>query len=362
MRDREQSQSEPSALASERAGTRPLAELPLSDAVAWAVVERAPDGIVAVDEAGHIVLANDQLSVLFGYERAELLGRPIEMLVPVAFTEQHRVHRQGYQVDPRTRTMGAGLELRGRRRDGLDFPVEISLSPLATAEGQLVIAVVRDVTDRVRDAETIQAAERELARVQDQERIARDLHDLVLQDLYGLGLTVQAVASQATEPVAGRLAEAVDTLDDAIRAIRTVVFGLSHRQRGEADGLQGSLLALARDAARPLGFMPRVRFQGPVETVVPGRLHDQVLAVVHEALSNVARHAEASQVVVEIVAEDHCRVRVIDDGRGLPAGEIGTGRGMANLQARADEVGGAFEARRSESGGTVLEWSAPLEQ
>ena len=96
-----------------------LTEWPLPDAVAWAVVERAPDGIVAVDEAGHIVLANDQLSVLFGYQRAELLGQPIEVLVPVALIEQHHVHRQGYQVDPHTRTMGAGLELRGRRRDGL---------------------------------------------------------------------------------------------------------------------------------------------------------------------------------------------------------------------------------------------------
>ena len=362
MRDREHGRTEPSYVASEQADARPLSELSLSDAVAWAVVERAPDGIVAVDEAGQIVLANDKLTVLFGYERAELLGQPIELLVPAALAEQHRAHRQGYQDDPHTRPMGAGLELRGRHRDGPEFPVEISLSPLATAEGQLVIAVVRDVTDRVRDAEQLQAAERALARVEDQERIARDLHDLVLQDLYGLGLTVQAVASQATEPVAGRLAEAVDTLDNAIRSIRTVVFGLSHRQRGEADGLQGRLLALVEDAARPLGFMPKVRFQGPVETAVPGRLHDQVLAVVHEALSNVARHAEASQVAVEIVAEDRCLVRVIDDGRGLAAGAIGTGRGLDNLRARADEVGGRFQVGRSGSGGTVLEWSAPLEQ
>lgn len=110
------------------------------------LLEAAPDAIVGVDDAGRIVLVNGQVEALFGYSRADLLGRPVEVLVPERFRPGHSGHRSGYFAEPRTRPMGADLDLFGRRRDGSEFPAEISLSSIETENGRLATAAIRDVT------------------------------------------------------------------------------------------------------------------------------------------------------------------------------------------------------------------------
>jgi PAS domain S-box-containing protein len=114
------------------------------------LLEAAPDAMVIVDQAGRMVLVNGQVERLFGYPRQELLGQPVEMLVPDRFKGQHAGHRLGYTAEPRVRAMGAGLELHGLRKDGTEFPVEISLSPLATPSGTLVSSAIRDISHRTR--------------------------------------------------------------------------------------------------------------------------------------------------------------------------------------------------------------------
>ncbi|MBC8076630.1 MAG: PAS domain S-box protein [Chloroflexales bacterium] len=121
-----------------------------------ALLEAAPDAIVIVDDAGRIVIANGQVEQLFGYARTTLIGQPVELLLPTALHGRHAQHRAAYIDAPRTRPMGVGLHLVARRRDGSDFPVEISLSPLHTPDGLLVTAVIRDVTDRQRAAELLE--------------------------------------------------------------------------------------------------------------------------------------------------------------------------------------------------------------
>jgi PAS domain S-box-containing protein len=112
------------------------------------LLEAAPDAMVIVDDTGTIRLVNAQTEALFGYRREELLGRPVELLMPYRFHAQHTLHREGYAANRQVRPMGAGLDLHGLRKDGTEFPVEISLSPLETADGLLVSAAVRDVSDR----------------------------------------------------------------------------------------------------------------------------------------------------------------------------------------------------------------------
>jgi PAS domain S-box-containing protein len=126
-----------------------LSEAGLSDELIWGLVDAAPDGMLMADQGGHILLVNRQLEELFGYERSELLGKPVEELLPEQLRQVHRAHRTRYGAEPRTRSMGTDLKLSGRRQDGSSFPVEVSLSPLHSESGLLVVAAVRDITDRL---------------------------------------------------------------------------------------------------------------------------------------------------------------------------------------------------------------------
>ncbi|MFJ3224683.1 PAS domain S-box protein [Streptomyces sp. NPDC086783] len=145
------------------AAVRDVSERQAAEARFRALLEAAPDAIVIVDDGGTIQLVNAQTETLFGYGREELLGRQVEMLVPQRFHRYHPAHRHGYVDNRRVRPMGAGLDLHGLRKDGVEFPVEISLSPLETPEGTLVSAAIRDVSER-------KAAEAQLAQLYEQQR------------------------------------------------------------------------------------------------------------------------------------------------------------------------------------------------
>jgi two-component system cell cycle sensor histidine kinase/response regulator CckA len=127
------------------------------------LLEAIPDAIIAVNQQGIILQANSQTEVMFGYTRDELIGQRIETLVPDRFREQHRQHRDHFAEQPRARRMGSGLDLRGQRRDGSEFPVEISLSPISTDDGIVVLSAIRDVSDRVRIEKELRRAHQELS-------------------------------------------------------------------------------------------------------------------------------------------------------------------------------------------------------
>ena len=199
---------------------------------------------------------------------------------------------------------------------------------------------------------------RELALLEDRERIARDLHDTVIQRLFATGLRLQGAARLAQRPeVAERITQAVDDLDVTVKHIRTAIFGLEASPRA-AGGLRARVLSLAAEAGGALGFEPHVVFEGPVDAV-DDEVATEVLAVLREALANAARHAEATAVDVELTADADVVLRVADDGKGRGAQRRAGGKGLANMETRASRLGGSLQATTGLTGGTVIDWRVP---
>jgi PAS domain S-box-containing protein len=464
------------------ADARPLADVGLGHDLSWELLDAAPDGIVMTDENGQMLLVNRQTEAIFGYDRAELLGRPVEDLLPERVRQVHRAHRTRYRAEPRTRAMGGELKLEGRRKDGSVFPVEVSLSPFRSGSQLFVVAAVRDVTtreaadaelrrvhhlldatrdavfifewdtlrfsyvndgaaeqvgypkqdlldmtmlhiapeftedelrnrlsplnegtvtstmfatvhrrrdgtdvpvevvvqtgtdeasssrsfiavvrdigDRVEAEERLREASEELRLVEDRERIGRDLHDIVVQRLFAAGMSLHALSSLVADrpDVATRVNDVVDELDTTIREIRTAIYGLQSSK--PTSGLRSEVLRIIDEARDALATEPRVRFDGLLD-IVPDNVAEHVLATLRESLSNVARHAAAANVEVDLAASDgRLTLTVIDDGIGIPD-EPEAGNGLVNLASRAEELGGTFVIRHRVGGGTILEWSVP---
>jgi len=307
------------------------------DHLSFELCEAAPDAIVIARTDGVIAYVNGVAETMFGYPRDDLVGGMVEMLMAPDVSEAHAQHRAAYARAPRTRPMGIGLRLEGRRASGEMFPVEISLSPIRVASDH-VMAVIRDVTERERAQDELREIQSDLATVNERDRIARDLHDTVIQQLFAVGMTLQSLVGAIDDDAqAERLEWAVDELDRTIREVRSVIFGLQS-PRGDG-GLRARIMFLVREAQRTLGFEPVVRFVGLVDTAVSDAVAEQVVLAAREALANVVRHAEATGASVRItVAADRVRLVVADNGKGIaPDAPPGHGDriGIARRRRRA---------------------------
>jgi two-component system, NarL family, sensor histidine kinase DevS len=197
----------------------------------------------------------------------------------------------------------------------------------------------------------------ELALVSDRERIARDLHDLVIQRLFATGLQLQGIRSVAVNAeVVRRIDQTVDDLDLTIKDIRGTIFELQNRP---SQSLRAEVRALVKEYVPVLGFTPAVRTSGPLDSVVAPDVRDHVLAVLREAVSNIARHALADHAEVDVEVREHeLRLAVVDDGTGLSAGRSESG--LRNARRRAQDLGGTLELTSREPRGTSFVWRVPL--
>jgi two-component system, NarL family, sensor histidine kinase DevS len=212
----------------------------------------------------------------------------------------------------------------------------------------------------------LHARVQDLVTAEDRERIARDLHDTVIQRLFATGLSLQGAAAliQADpEAAVQRVEAAVDDLDLTVKHIRTAIFGLETRRPAAAHAaVRSRVLDLAHEAAGPLGYEPGVVFDGPLDSLTPEAQAAELLATLREALTNVARHARATAVGVRVEIEGGDLVlEVGDDGVGPPDAGAPRGRGLDNMAARAAAYGGSFALRAGESRGTLVEWRVPLD-
>jgi len=322
-------------------------------------IDELPDGLLMCRQDGRIDVVNQCLADMAGYGRDELCGQPIEVLVPFAHRADHPARRREFVDASVTRPMGLGLELRLLRKDGTELPVEISLAPITGDRGGGVVAVVRDVSERIRAEQALRATGELLALAHERERIARDLHDTVLQRLFGLGLELQAVAIHATNGLGERVEEAVDEIDLIIREIRTAVFTLG--AAGRSGSLGQELSTVVSQAKRVLGFTPRLRLDGPVETATTAEIQVELLASLREAITNVGRHAKATETEIEVQVDDRVSMRVIDNGVGVPESfDVASGNGLRNMAERARLLGGGCTVVPRAEHGTELRWWVPL--
>ncbi|HEU5426637.1 MAG TPA: GAF domain-containing sensor histidine kinase [Actinocrinis sp.] len=223
-----------------------------------------------------------------------------------------------------------------------------------TADLAVQGAVVLELAERRRDSEL-------LSLYADRDRIGRDLHDLAIQRLFATSMSLQGAYKITQKPaVARRIALAVTDLDDTIKVIRSTIFALqAHEEDGEdTPSVRAQIMEICEQAAGTLGFTPSVRFTGPVEHLVGADVAEQLIAVLREALSNVARHAGASRVEVDLAADGvSVALTVADDGVGIAPG--GRRSGLTNLRERAQQLGGSFSVDQGANGGTVLTWKVP---
>jgi signal transduction histidine kinase len=228
--------------------------------------------------------------------------------------------------------------------------------PFSTADERMLEAFAGHATIALKLAEARMDAER-LSLLEDRDRIAKDLHDVVIQRLFAVAMTLMGAMRLIDRPEAGeRVRHAVDELDETIRQIRSSIFAL---QGTGGDSLRGRIAEIVESAGGHLGFRPGLLMEGGLDTMVEPPVSEQVLAVLREALSNVVRHARASRADVAVEASGGW-VSVVVTDNGVGVSPDGRRSGLANLEDRARQLGGTFTVESPEAGGTRLSWSVPL--
>jgi signal transduction histidine kinase len=340
--------------------TRQALELSGADLVALALPDAALRHLVVEQAAGEG--ARQALGLVLPADES-VSGHVLatgETVIVDDFASDERVAgtaRAHMQLGPAVlMPLGAPGNVRGvltvGRRPGAAPLLPAAMQMVATFAAQAAIAL--ELAEHRRDAERVLVFE-------DRDRIARDLHDLVIQRLYATGMSLQGAMPLIDRPEAEqRVSRAVDALDETIKEIRSAIFALHSHRDASRPSLRSQILAVAEEMTGPLGFAPSLRLGGRLDEAVPAEVGVQVLHALREALSNAARHAGASRVEVAVTAGPDLDLRVRDDGSGV--GDSTRRSGLANLAERAAQLGGTLTIGPADGRGTELRWQVPLPQ
>lgn len=316
------------------------------------VFEAGPDALIIVNTRGLIDRVNMQAETAFGYSRAELVGHPLDVLIPERYRNMHRQHVAKFTERPYIRRMGTGLELLVCRKDGSEFPVDVALCPLDDGGKFRTLAVVTDITERRRlEKEVQEISNREL------NRLGQDLHDGLCQHLISTAFAANLLEQRLRErgaPEAQDATQLAQLVDQAITATRQFARGL-YPVKLETEGLTSALHELAVNIGQQ--FKVRCEFRSHKLISVNERLvANNLYRIAQEAAMNAARHASASQIVIDLHGEDGVvRLSVQDDGVGLPENwQRAGGMGIHLMRYRANLIGARLDVGALPIGGTAI--------
>jgi len=328
-----------------------------SEAKARAIVETTVDGVITIDERGHIESFNDAAEDIFGYAEDEVTGQNVKVLMPSPYHEEHDGYMRSYRETGRRKIIGIGREVTGKRKDGSTFPMDLAVSEVELGDRRLFTGIVRDITERRR-------LEKEILDVTEQERrrIGQDLHDGLGQMLTGIGLLSQNLARQLEQrelPEADDAVEITDLIREADQYARNLARGLTPVDL-EASGLVAALERLVANAERLFDI------ECVFEEVGSALVHDGTTAthmyrIAQEAVSNAVRHGQAERIKISLAAgAEQTRLRIQDDGVGFPeTTSDGPGMGVHIMEYRARIIGGTLDISSTTGEGTTVTCTLP---
>jgi len=293
-----------------------------------------------------------------------LLGLLIVEPFPIRLPDLH-VHPASFgfpaEHPPMTTFLGVPIRLRGVVYGNLYLTDKVSGGAFTDADQELAVGLAVAAGLAIENARLHEQA-RTAGLHDERERIARDLHDDVIQRLFATGLSLQAVAQMVTDAeIADRIARAVDDLDVTIRQVRSTIFELHHRSTSPVVSLRSDILAICEESAQALGFKPICDIEGPIDTAVTEPTRGHLLLCVRESLSNAVRHANAKAVSIHVqVLGNRLTLDVVDDGVGYRHDPDRHSSGVANMRTRAESLGGTLTIIGSIDQGTSVTWSVPL--
>jgi PAS domain S-box-containing protein len=330
------------------------------------MLDSAMDGIITVDEWHRIVLYNRAAEKIFGWPSAQALGQPLSILLPERFRAGHDDHMKRFaNTGVTSRRMGDGTVLYGLRANGEEFPMDASISQLATADGKLLTVIMRDVSERVRAQEerSAFAAAANAIREEEKTRVARELHDELAQSLTAIKMDANWVRDKlATEPQEARrkLEQVLVLVDGAVASTRRIAADLRPLLLDDL-GLGPAIEWLAGNFTQRHGVPCRLSVDGELELEEP--YATAVFRIVQESLVNVAKHAGASEVSVDVERTgDEIVLSVVDDGRGFDtaAPRRPGSLGLMGLDERTELLRGTLAITSAPGAGTRVEVRIPL--